>query len=84
VEDDERSGRARSHRTDENVGQIQNLMHSDRRLSINQDYYVEILKLLHEAVGRRGLNLDPTTRFSTIIMLQLTRRSLSSSFWPKN
>jgi hypothetical protein len=30
----ETSGRPRSHRTDENVGKVQNIIHSDRRLSI--------------------------------------------------
>jgi hypothetical protein len=34
MEDDERSGCSRSHRTDENVEKMQTLMHSDRRLSI--------------------------------------------------
>jgi hypothetical protein len=32
VEDDERCGRPRSHRTDENVKKVRNLVHSDRRL----------------------------------------------------
>jgi hypothetical protein len=31
---DERSGLPRSHRTDENAEKVQNLVHSDRRLSI--------------------------------------------------
>jgi hypothetical protein len=34
VEDDERSVRPRSHRTDENVEKMRNLVHLDRRLSI--------------------------------------------------
>jgi len=35
MEDDERSGHPRSHRTDENVEKVWNLVHSDRRLSVN-------------------------------------------------
>jgi hypothetical protein len=35
VEDDKRSGRPRSHRIDENVEKVRNLVHSDIRLSIN-------------------------------------------------
>jgi len=34
VENDERSGRPRSHRTDENVEKVRNLVHSDRHLII--------------------------------------------------
>jgi hypothetical protein len=44
--------RPRSRRTDENVERTRNLVHSDRRLSIDQAYYVEILKRLCEIVGR--------------------------------
>jgi acyl-CoA thioesterase FadM len=51
--------------------------------TVNQAYYVTILKRLLEAVRRKGLNFDPTTGFSTITMLQLIRHSLSSSFWLK-
>jgi len=34
VEDDERSGRPRSYRTDENVEKVHNFVHLDRRLRI--------------------------------------------------
>jgi len=39
VEDDEKSRRAKSHKTDANVGKVQNLLLSDRLLNINQAYY---------------------------------------------
>jgi hypothetical protein len=51
---------------------------------VNQAYYVEILKWLHEAVHIKGLNFGLTIEFCTMTMLQLSRYSLSSSFWPKN
>jgi hypothetical protein len=34
VEDDEGNGCPRSHRTDENIEKVRNLVHSDRRLSV--------------------------------------------------
>jgi len=80
VEDDERSGYSRSHRKNENDDKARNLVHSNRP-TINQAYYVEILRQLHGAVCRKGLNFGPTIRFTT--MLQLTRCSLLGSFWPK-
>jgi hypothetical protein len=52
--------------------------------TVNQAYYVEILKRLREAVRRIGLNCGPMIGFYTVTMLQLTRRSLSKSFLPKN
>jgi hypothetical protein len=52
--------------------------------TVNQAYYVETLKWLHEAVHRRSLNFGPAVGFSTMTMLQLTRHFLSSIFWPKD
>jgi hypothetical protein len=54
VEHDEKTGRPRPRRTDENVGKMRNLMHSDRRLRINQAHHVEILMRLREAVRIKG------------------------------
>jgi hypothetical protein len=42
MEDDERSGHPRPHRTDENVDEVRNLVHS----TVSQAYYVEMLKQL--------------------------------------
>jgi hypothetical protein len=53
---------------------MRNLVHSDRRLSFNQAYYEEILKRLHEAVCRKGLNFGPTIGFSPMTVLQLIKR----------
>jgi hypothetical protein len=52
--------------------------------TLNEAYYVEILKQLCEAVHRKGLNCGPMIGFSTMTMLQLTRCTLWNSFWPKN
>jgi hypothetical protein len=51
--------------------------------TVNYAYYVDILKRLSEVVYVKGLDFGPTTGFSTITALQLTRRSLSKSFWKK-
>jgi hypothetical protein len=52
--------------------------------TVNQAYYVETLKRLREAVRKKkGLNFGPTTGFSSMTMLHVTRRFLSSSLWPK-
>jgi histone-lysine N-methyltransferase SETMAR len=59
VEDDERNGHARSHRTDENIVKVRNVVHSVSRLSINQAYYVEISKRLRETVHIKRPELWP-------------------------
>jgi hypothetical protein len=57
MEDDERSGHLRYHKTDENIGKAWNLVHSDRCLSINQAYFAEIPKWLYEVVCRKRSSL---------------------------
>jgi len=49
--------------------------------SFREALYVEIFERLHEAVPRKkGLNFCPEIGFSAMTVLQLTGRSLSSSF----
>jgi hypothetical protein len=52
--------------------------------TVNRANYMEIMKRLREAMLTKRPELSPTIGFSTMTMLQLTRRFLSSSFWPKN
>jgi hypothetical protein len=55
VEDGERSGCPRSHRTDMSVEKVWNLVHS-----VNQAYYMEILKWLCVALCRKRPELWPS------------------------
>jgi hypothetical protein len=52
--------------------------------TVNQAYYVEILRWLHGAVCRKGQNFGQTIGSSIMTVLQLTGHSLSGSFMPKN
>jgi hypothetical protein len=71
VENNERIGRPRSHRTDEKVKKVWNMFHTDKRLS------AKVMAVQWDVNKETAWNLHKT-------MLQLTRRFLPSSFWPKN
>jgi hypothetical protein len=76
VEGDKWSDRPRSHRTDEDVEKVRNLVHFYSRPSL--------LCRNIEAVTSRGLKSGSRIGFSTMTMSQFTRRSSSSCVWPKN
>jgi hypothetical protein len=52
--------------------------------TVNQAYYVEILKQLHEAVHRKRPKLQPNNSVLLHDNAPAHKHSLSSSFWPKN
>jgi hypothetical protein len=52
--------------------------------TVNQVYYVLILKHCVKLYIEKGLNFGPAIGFPTMTVLQLTRHSLSTSFLPKN
>jgi predicted transcriptional regulator len=76
VEDDERGGHPRSHRTNENVEKVWNLMHSDKCLNIRA---VAMQLNLDKETVKKTLTLAPKTGFTIITVLQLTRNFLSSN-----
>jgi len=84
VEDVERSGRWRCHRTDKNDEKVWNLVHTDRRLSIRA--VAVKLNVDKETVKcvEIGLNFGPALEIFSVTKLQLTRHSLSTRIWNKN
>jgi hypothetical protein len=51
--------------------------------TVNRTYYMEIFNCYMKLCVGKGLNFGPTIGFSTVTMLHLIRRSMSSSFWTK-
>jgi hypothetical protein len=60
------------------------LLSYSRKPNSQPNLLYEILKRLHEAVLRIRSEIWPNDGFTTMTLLQLIKRSLSSSFWPKN
>jgi len=58
-----KNGSLRSHRSDENVEKVRNPVHSDIRLSINQAFFVQILKRLLEIVRKKRPEHSPGNWF---------------------
>jgi hypothetical protein len=78
MDNTERSGYSKMHRSDKNVNEVQNTVFSDIVIRSTRLNYADILAWLCEAVSRKRFNFPSTADSSIITILQLTILSSTS------